>query len=108
MKFVYSRDSDPTLRNETISIVVLVPKEAQLDPTGNKGPQLLRGEGSGRRCSRPKRRTFSTQLFELIYPDVAVLNNPVEVLASLRCSETRAVSARYDRCGTVIQRNPPP
>lgn len=51
--------------------VILVPAEAQLDPTSDKGFQLLRGEATERRSGRPERGIFFTQLLELIYPDVA-------------------------------------
>lgn len=82
-EFVYSGDSDQTLRNEVTSIVILVPTEAQLDPTSDKCFQLLCGEASERRRGRPEHWIFSAQLYELIHPDVTALYDPIEVLASL-------------------------
>jgi len=80
---VYSREFDQTLRGEAIPIVVPVPTEAQLDPTSDESPQLLRGEGNERRYGRPERQFFLMQLFELIYPNLAILYDTVEVFASL-------------------------
>ena len=56
---------------------------SQLDPTDDDGFELFRGEGSGRICGRLENRVFVTQPFELICPDLAVLQDLVEAFACL-------------------------
>ena len=72
-----------SFRGETKIIVAVAGTKMQFYPVSDEGFEFFRGEGGERRRGRLENRVFMMQLFELIYPHLAVLRDLIEAFACL-------------------------
>ena len=77
------RDPSYSFRGETKIIVAVAGTKVQFCSVSDEGLEFFRGEGGERRRGRLENRVFVTQLFELIYPHLAVLRDLIEAFACL-------------------------